>query len=861
VGIKFWTGVLAAAAVAAGADLLLPRHGWGLPVLLWTLGVCGGTLLSVRRHRPASALPWQMLALSQAAAGLGFVIQDAMGRSALDLPGVTHVLVVVSILCSITGFGSFVRLRSRVVDRYLVLDLTILLVSASVALKELALDPSMEAHPPVGISSGLSAAYILMTLVMVVFAIRLVTLPGRRPLAAWILFAAVAGNVASSLAVNALATDESGGITAGIALMFVGTITLAAALHPSMVECTEPVTVEMPTFGPLRVLGLGAALFLAPLTMFITHLRTGDGGPLLLTLGASGALTLLVMFRLRLLFAREQAAREEVAASREAFSALVHGISDVIFVVDAAGSIAYATASAARGLGVSADELTGHALTDFIHEDDTDDLTELFADIVGSGATAYRTVRVMVEGEERVFELEASDRADTPSLRGLIVVLHDVTDRHLLEGELRHQAYHDSLTSLPNRKLLVERLGEILRDDRTVSVLFVDLDDFKDVNDGLGHQAGDQLLVAVAERLRGAVRDNDVVARLGGDEFAILVQGGEESEAQRVARRIIDSLSTPFDLSGTRVNMGASVGIATGSAQSVDDLLRKADVAMYRAKAAGKGTLALFEPGMHDSAAERLSLHADLAAAIKAGEFRLLYQPVFELETGTLRSGEALVRWQHPTLGLLSPDRFIGLAEDTGLIVPLGRWVLETACAKALEWPDDVGVAVNLSPRQLERDEFVDELREVLRSTGIRPARLVLEITESVIVQDVEAIVARLSAIRAEGVRIAIDDFGTGYSSLGSLMQLPVDVLKIDRSFVSTMLEQPAGTSLVKVLIDMGRTLGLEVVAEGIERADQAWTLMSQQCHQGQGFLYSPPVEPEEFADFLGHPLPMVHLA
>jgi len=860
VRLKIWAGLVGTAAIAGIADLTLPRHGWGLPVLLWTLGVCAGIFAAVERHRPAHALPWRMLGLSQLTAGVGFTIQDVMGRSALDLPGITHVLIVASIVCSIVGFGAFVRVRSRVVDRYLVLDLTILLVSASVALKELVLDPSMDAHPPVGISKGLSAAYILMTLVMVVFALRLVTLPGRRPKAAWLLFAAVAGNVVGSLLINAFATDQSGGISAGLVMMVVGIVVLGAAWHPSMVEVTEPVTLDMPTFGPLRVLGLGMALFLAPLTMFITHVRTGAGGPLVLTLAASGALTLLVMFRLRLLFAREQAAREEVAASREAFSALVHGISDVIFVVDAGGSIAYASASAGRTLGIPASDLSGQSLPALVHEEDADELHELFADIVGSGATAYRTVRVLVEGQERVFELEASDRVDTPSLMGLIVVLHDVTDRHQLEDELRHQAYHDSLTGLPNRKLLVERLGDILRGDGPVSVLFVDLDDFKDVNDGLGHHAGDELLCAVAARLRGAVRDHDIVARLGGDEFAILVTGGERGEAQHVARRIIESLVTPFDLSGTTVHVGASVGIATGAAHSVNDLLRNADVAMYRAKAAGKGTLALFEPGMDDAAAERISLHVDLAGAIDEGRLRLLYQPVFELETGLLRSGEALVRWQHPTLGLLPPDRFIGLAEDTGLIVPLGRWVLEAACTEALGWPEDVGIAVNLSPRQLEQDGFVDEVRAILRKTGIRPSRLVLEITESVIAQDVESIVARLSAIRGEGVRIAIDDFGTGYSSLGSLMQLPVDVLKIDRSFVATMLERPAGTALVKVLIDMGRTLGLEVVAEGIEQEEQASTLLSQQCDQGQGFLYSPPVEPAEFTAIVGQRVPLVRL-
>ena len=852
---RIYLGVMLAVATAEVLDVVLPHHGWGVLDLVWNVAICAGIIVALQRRKPAHTRPWLFVCGSIMFAATGFALQNAMGRSAIDLPGVSHGFVVASIVSAILGYGEFLRIRTRVVDRYLVLDLTILMVSALVAFKELALDPSMDAHPPVGISKDLSATYILMTLVFVVFVIRMITLPGRRGTSLWLLCAASVGNVIGSSIINAVASDSNRGFTSNMPLFIAGATALLAALHPTMTEVTEPVFGEMPSFGRLRLIGLGAALFLAPLTMFINQVRTEEPGDLVLPLAASGVLTVLVMTRLRMLFAREQVAREEVAASREAFSALVHGISDVIFVVDERGSIAYATASAGRSLGIPASDLHGMSLPDLVHDDDADDLSELFADLVGSGTTAYRTVHLMVDGTERVFELEASDRVDTPSLRGLIVVLHDVTDRHLLEGELRHQAYHDALTGLPNRTLLVERLGEILRDDRTVSVLFVDLDDFKDVNDGLGHQAGDDLLIGVAERLRGAVRDGDIVARLGGDEFAVLVSGGEHGEAQHVARRIIESLATPFEIAGTRVRIGASVGIATGAAHGVNDLLRNADVAMYRAKAAGKGTLALFEPGMHDTATERLSLHADLAGAIESGQFRLLYQPVFDLETGMLRSGEALVRWQHPRMGLLGPDKFIPLAEDTGLIVPLGLWVLEAACTEALSWPDDVGVAVNLSPRQLEEESFVDDLRAVLRRTGLRPGRLVLEITESVVAQDGAAVVARLASVRDEGVRIAIDDFGTGYSSLGSLMQLPVDVLKIDRSFVATMLERPAGTALVKVLIDMGRTLGLEVVAEGIETTDQAWTLINHQCQLGQGYLYSRPVEPDDFALFVGHPV------
>jgi diguanylate cyclase (GGDEF)-like protein len=380
-------------------------------------------------------------------------------------------------------------------------------------------------------------------------------------------------------------------------------------------------------------------------------------------------------------------------------------------------------------------------------------------------------------------------------------------------------------------------------------VLFVDLDDFKDVNDGLGHHAGDLLLCQVAERLRRAVRDDDMVARLGGDEFAVLVRDAAPGVAHHVANRVIDAFGEPFFVLGHRITVSASVGLATDAAP--DQLLRSADVAMYRAKAAGKGRLALFEPGMDHAATERLALHAALVDAIPNGELRLLFQPVLELDDGRLRGGEALVRWEHPTLGLLTPDRFVGLAEDTGLITPLGTWVLREACRVATDWPEDVTIAVNLSPRQLDDDGVVEVVADALAGSGISPSRLVLEITENVVAQNQELVVPKLEALRALGVRIAVDDFGTGYSSLNALVHLPVDILKIDRSFITRMLEQPAAADLVQVLIDMGRTLGLEVVAEGIERLDQALALRAQRCQLGQGFLYSRPVPAGEFRRLL----------
>ena len=841
------THLFVAATLALASEFVLPRKGWGIPIA--ALGVVGTYLIidSVRRHRPALRLGWYFLAGSLLTAALGSAVQYALDRPALDLPLGSHVMIVASLIFSIIGYGLFVRARTRVLDRYQLLDLAIFLVSACVALSQLVLEPAMDASPPAGLSRGLSTAYILMMLVSVVLEARFVTLPGKRVPAMWWLASAMVTCLVGSMLANATSSQDWGGIRMSWILLAAVLMTVMAASHPSMRDLTEPATGEAPSFGVLRLVGLAAALFLTPLTAVLVYARTDSLNPVAVVAPAA-VVTVLVMARLRLLFAREQTAREEVAASREAFSALVHGISDVITVVDASGAVAYATNSASRTLARQPDELIGTCLFDLVDPAEASDLETLFGNLIGSGQSAELTVNLVVDGVTRVFELEATDRTDNVNLQGLIVVLHEVTDRHMLEGELRHQASHDALTGLPNRVLLTERAQSAVDTGALTSLLFVDLDDFKHVNDGLGHHAGDALLIAVAGRLQHAARELDTVARLGGDEFAILVVGDTDA-AEAVARRVLDVLTRPFDVLGHRLSVGASVGVATVEGGSVEELLRHADVAMYSAKAAGKGTLARFDTEMQDKSAERLSLHTELAEAITSGQLRLCYQPIIDLASGDLRSGEALVRWQHPRLGLLSPDRFIPLAEDTGLIVALGRWVLEEACRQATSWPEDVSVAVNLSARQLEDDSLLDDVTRVLTETGLTPSRLVLEVTETVVMLDIDTTVTRLAELRERGIRIAVDDFGTGYSSLSSLMRLPVDVLKIDRSFIASMLDRPEASSLARVLVDMGRTLGLEVVAEGIEEATQEATLRAFACEQGQGFLYSRPVDAAQFLE------------
>jgi diguanylate cyclase (GGDEF)-like protein len=432
-----------------------------------------------------------------------------------------------------------------------------------------------------------------------------------------------------------------------------------------------------------------------------------------------------------------------------------------------------------------------------------------------------------------------------------------------LYERVRHQAFHDPLTRLANRSLFRDRLDHALarsiRGLRAVSVLFVDLDDFKTVNDTHGHTVGDALLVAAGERLLSVVRPGDTVARLGGDEFAVLLEDVEDGrDATGPAERILAAFSVPFQIAGNELFIGGSIGIAMGVAgeKTADDLLRNADFAMYQAKSMGKGRYAMFEARMRDAAVERVELAALLRRALDRDELVLHYQPIIDLRTGEVRGLEALVRWQQAERGLLMPSAFIDIAEETGLIVPIGRWVLREACRQTKKWqerfPSDppLSISVNLSARQFSDPRLVSDVAAAIRDSGIPATSLTLEITESLLVREADGTIAKLRAIRAMGVRLAIDDFGTGYSSLSYLQRFPLDVLKIDRAFVDAV-GNTEGSALVRSIVDIGRSLRLSTVAEGIERPEQPAQLLALQCDMGQGFLMNRPQEAGAIDAFL----------
>ena len=433
----------------------------------------------------------------------------------------------------------------------------------------------------------------------------------------------------------------------------------------------------------------------------------------------------------------------------------------------------------------------------------------------------------------------------------------------------RHAAFHDSLTGLPNRLMFSELLkveieGAKHRPDYLFTVLFLDLDRFKNINDSLGHTHGDLLLVAFAQRLEGCLRPMDTLARFGGDEFAILLSNLDDaSDAIRVAQRIQEKLTAPFELDKNSAFTTASIGIALSSTgyDRPEDILRDADTAMYRAKENGKARYEMFDTGMHANAVSRLRLESDLRQAIEQQEFCIHYQPIVVMETGRLAGFEALVRWNHPERGLVVPDEFIPAAEETGMIVPMGQWVLEQACISLMEWQRQspcfrtLSLSVNLSARQIAQPDMIDQVKRALERSGLNPHCLKLEITESVVMENAEAATAMFKQLRALGVQLSIDDFGTGYSSLSYLHRFPVNYLKIDRSFVSRMTEANDNAEIVRTIATLARNLGLEVIAEGVETPEQYQQLKALGCEYGQGYLFSYPVASSDVPTFLAKEL------
>ena len=563
-----------------------------------------------------------------------------------------------------------------------------------------------------------------------------------------------------------------------------------------------------------------------------------------------------------------RALAESTARNNEArFQALVQHSSDVIMILDPDGTIRYASPSMALVFGHDPATLVSARIESILHPDDLAPALQFLEELARSKRSrAGGAAPGVLKREWRIRHANGAwltvDNVGTnllhePVIGGLVLNTRDVTEQSVIKQQYMHQAFHDPLTDLANRSLFLYQVGHALaraqRQSGAVTVLFLDLDNFKTVNDSLGHAAGDRLLVDAARRLATCVRDSDHIARLGGDEFAVLVEdAGSVDEVLDIAARVGVALSKPFALSGKEVFVNASIGIARSArGESTDELVRNADVAMYVAKSRGKGRHVLFEPEMHKAALDRLVVEADLRRAIEHEEFILQYQPIVELVTGDVIGAEALVRWMCRDRGTVPPGLFIPIAEETGLIVPIGRWVLRRACREAKRWSDERGIpvriTVNLSGRQLQEPGIVDDVRHALADSGLAAGQLVLEMTESMLMHNTELSMARLNALKELGISLAIDDFGTGYSSLSYLQRYPIDILKIDKAFVDVIDKGGEGPVLASAIVALGETLRMITVAEGIETEAQRGHLLTLGCELGQGYLFAPPLDAEDF--------------
>ena len=587
-------------------------------------------------------------------------------------------------------------------------------------------------------------------------------------------------------------------------------------------------------------------------------------------------LVLAAFFASVLRRSRAETANAGIAATRRSaqrFRSLVRHAAEVILICDTSGVITYQVPTARSAWAFSREHLPGERLLLWIHADDHAAFHEIWQQVIGAPG-ASQTVELRSRDRQHNWgtgEFTVTNLMHEPDVGGIVVNVRDVTERKTFEQQLTTQAFYDSLTSLPNRALLLDRIEQAMarasRRGGTVGLVFFDVDNFKRVNDSLGHQVGDELLIGVAKRLAGCVRPSDTVARLGGDEFVVLLdQMTSESvaEVSLIAQRILKEFEVPFSLGGREYTVSGSVGVALAdTATKLTDsnsLLRDADVAMYRAKSLGNGRYAIFDADMHTDIVSRLELETDLRLALERQEFRVHYQPIVQLQSEACIELEALVRWQHPTRGLIAPLDFVPIAEETGLIIPLGLWVLEEACRHAAAWQTLVPskpplqVSVNLSPRQFEHPDLLADVKDTLERCGLPAQSLRLEITEGVIMRNTESSIRTLQRLKELGVRLAIDDFGTGYSSLSYLKMLPLDVLKIDRSFVRGIGQDSEDDAIVKAIISMAKSLGLAVTAEGVETGEQAKLLKEWSCEKGQGFLFSRPLEASNVAVLLSKP-------
>jgi diguanylate cyclase (GGDEF)-like protein/PAS domain S-box-containing protein len=890
---QLWQGYLAFGAISAFLYLVVPPLK-GNPAFFNALGLTSwiAVIVGIRRNKPKYALPWWLFAFGFFLYWLGDVYTYSYPRYILHgevpFPSIGDAIYLTVYPAQMLGLLLLVRKRNPQRNRNTLIDAAILTLGLSLLSWVLQIAPYLHDGSLELLPKLVSVAYPLGDIILLAAAIRLVLDAGRRRPSFYFLSASILALLSTDFVYGVMTLDNAFHHQLLLDLGWFSYQLLwgTAALHPSMVDLDEPVASDREAkLTPLRLALLTGASLIAPICILLKEVRRGDLDLIVIICASMILFGFVVMRMVDLVrqqersterergFAEEKArltAEIQRRSSEERFASLVQHSSDLITVVGADATITYQSPSCEHVLGYPPEELVGTRFDRIVAKEDASRLLQLLAD--GSryarrdGQVIECTLRHR-DGSLRQFEILHTNLLDDKHVRGIVLNARDISERKVFEEQLAHQAFHDPVTNLPNRALFVERVRHAIsrarREERELGVIFLDIDDFKTINDSLGHGAGDAALIDVAKRLSASVRTSDTAARFGGDEFVVLLEDLDSTQtAVDVAERVLEDLRRPLMVAGKELVVRGSIGISIlegTSGAGADELIRDADAAMYIAKRDGKGGYRLFEPEMHAGVLARLELRADLQRALENGQFELHYQPIVRLADGCVAGMEALLRWHHPERGLVVPGDFIPFAEETGLIVPIGRWVLREACRQAIAvqrlWSENgaegnLYMCVNLSVKQLQHSDVISDVRDALAESGLEPSLLTLEITESMLIDDPDIAVVKLKELRALGVRVAMDDFGTGYSSLSYLSRFPVDVIKMDRSFLRPDTTREA-IDLSSAVVALGSSLSLEVVAEGIELDEQLSRLRDLGCELGQGFHFAHPMESGHLADYL----------
>jgi diguanylate cyclase (GGDEF)-like protein/PAS domain S-box-containing protein len=872
----WWWLYILAAVVVVGAYFAVPAHGplaqRIAKVTLYCI-VSGSAVVAIgmgmRRHHARLSLPWSLLLASQliyfSADVTFYVRRDLLGLTAY--PSVSDVLYLLHYPLLAVGLWLLIRARTPGGDRFAMLDGVIMTLGAALIGWVFVFDPQVHGGSGSVLVRATSLAYPAMDLGVLAVAMLLLAGGGARGRSFLLLVGSLAALLSADIAyvLQQLAGSYSTGNFDDALWLASYVLIGAAALHPSVRQLTQPSQSKGVTVGRPRLASLGVAVLMAPLAMILQWARTETPDDVALLATGAAIMFMLVLARMAGLMAaqREAAGAKALAESRARFEVMIEKGLDLVLLTDVNLVVSYASPSLDPLLGYEPTTWVGRRLDGFVVGDDTLAPADLSVLARQSGSAHSDLHFLDHSGRKRTIAVTCRDLTRQPAVGALVWNGSDVTERRALEEELTHQAFTDGLTGLANRALFNNRLAQAFaraaRNGTSVGVLLLDLDQFKTVNDGLGHRAGDEFLVEVGRRLSRTVRPGDTVARHGGDEFTVLLEDMDAAHiADHIADRILRVLRRPISISGIELRLNASIGIAFSSDEldNPEELIQAADLAMYEAKNAGRGLRSRYQRGMRTRAREDLALNADLDRALDRRELEVYYQPIVSLNSHTVKGAEGLLRWHHPARGLVSPLTFIPLAEFSGLIGPIGRWVLDQACGQTVTWRsrldrEPLTVAVNLSMRQLADPNLVGDVHRVLAETGLDPSLLTLEMTESVLVYDFDEVLPRLHSLKDLGVRLAIDDFGTGYSALAYLHRFPVDLVKIDKTFIDGMASRSGGKALVRAIVDLARSLELTTVAEGIEDPQVAAELVTIGCDLAQGFHFARPMTATDLTDFL----------